>query len=254
MSRQTRRHDQADTEEWTRRKLLALVGLIAAAGVLLTGGLVWSVWPTRARESVRSSPAFVDPAESAWPTLGLEAARPGPLTVEPFEHITLPPSTSVGPVGVKTGFPQTGEGAIAQLAAIDQAALQSVSLGTAQRIIIAWAMPGGPTSQTWSGTKAIAGMLEGAGETPPEDIVVSAEPVMAQVRDRAMGYVEACVDFVVTVTIHQTARIAVADCQRMAWQEGRWMIGPGPEPPQPPSVWPGTLRAHQVGFLTVDRG
>ena len=66
-------------------------------------------------------------------------------------------------------------------------------------------------------------------------------------------YVVACVDFVVTATVNTTARAAAADCQRMVWTPqtdaatsdagGRWMIGLGEEPAQPPSVWPGTEAA-----------
>jgi hypothetical protein len=57
-----------------------------------------------------------------------------------------------------------------------------------------------------------------------------------------------CVDFEFTVTVEQTSRIAIADCQRMAWAGDRWMIGPGAEPAPAPSVWPGTDAAVGVGW------
>ena len=42
-----------------------------------------------------------------------------------------------------TGFPHTPEGAIGQLAQIDLAVLQSMSLSTAEEVYNAWALPGG---------------------------------------------------------------------------------------------------------------
>jgi len=45
-----------------------------------------------------------------------------------------------------------------------------------------------------------------------------------------------------------TARVAVADCQRMVWTGQRWMVAPGSEPADPPSVWPDTDAAFDVGY------
>jgi len=64
------------------------------------------------------------------------------------------------------------------------------------------------------------------------------------------------------VTLTQTARGAVADCQRMVWQPdttqsngtgGRWMVGPGAEPATPPSVWPDTDLALSVGYRDLTK-
>ena len=42
-------------------------------------------------------------------------------------------------------------------------------------------------------------------------------------------FVVPCVDFVVTAsTAGGAAEVAVADCQRMVWSDGRWMIGQAP--------------------------
>jgi len=60
-----------------------------------------------------------------------------------------------------------------------------------------------------------------------------------------------CIDFELDVTFQQTARSAVADCQRMQWTDddgGRWMIGPGGEPAEAPAVWPGTDLSFEVGY------
>ena len=83
-------------------------------------------------------------------------------------------------------------------------------------------------------------------------LTVAATPEMGLVKGAVgSGYVVVCVDFVVTATVTSTARVAAADCQRMVWSGGRWLIGPGPEPAQPPSVWPGTEAAHDAGYLEL---
>ena len=41
---------------------------------------------------------------------------------------------------------------------------------------------------------------------------------------------------------------------RMVWAGERWMIGPGAEPADPPSVWPSTDLARQVGYRDLRRG
>ena len=68
------------------------------------------------------------------------------------------------------------------------------------------------------------------------------------------GFVVPCVDFEVDATLAQTARVAAADCQRMVWVGGRWMVGAGREPAEPPSVWPDTDTAVRAGYRDVRRG
>jgi hypothetical protein len=194
-------------------------------------------------------------AERPIPTASVDAARPGPLSTEPFDVMLLPSPRAVGPAAVATGFPHTTEGALAQLVAIDQAALQSASVPGAQAVIDAWAVPGGPTVESWSGVRAVAEMLTAAG-LPAQGsptLTVGASPAMGLIKGVVgRDYVVACVDFVVSATVSTTSRVAAADCQRMVWVEDargrRWMVGPGAEPAPSPSVWPGTDAAHEVGY------
>ena len=82
------------------------------------------------------------------PTVDEADSHPGPVsTNDPGTPITLPAATSAGPAQVPTGFPHTPQGAMAQLAAIDQTALQSGTLAGAREVIAGWAMPGGPDHQ-----------------------------------------------------------------------------------------------------------
>jgi hypothetical protein len=186
------------------------------------------------------------------------ASRPGPVSNrDPGPPILLPRATVTGPAGVPTGFPRTPEGAMAQLAAIDQIALQSGSLSGARAVIAAWALPGGPTTTSWSGVQAMRALLTATGlsggGSPQLAVVVT--PLMGRIKGSVgPDFVVPCVDFELVVTLQQTARGAVADCQRMAWHRDRWMIGPGEEPALPPSVWPGTELAIDVGYRDLRHG
>jgi hypothetical protein len=264
--------------DWSRRRMVALVIGVAGLVILLAWGLILSlltVIPSKADRrghltvsgapttSVAVSPqaaaaARDELAARPMPTPSAAAVdvyrpwMPAPLsTRDPGAGIVLPPARRMDRLGVATGFPRTPQGAIAQLAAIDQVALQSASLPGIRAVIAEWAASDGPTPTTWSGVKAMAGLLNAAG------LPGSGSPSLNLVATPAMGLIKGivgddfavvCVDFAVEVTLDQTRSAAVADCQRMLWQEGRWVIGPGAEPAEAESVWPDTDAAYDVGF------
>jgi hypothetical protein len=121
-------------------------------------------------------------------------------------------------------------------------------------VIAGWAASGGPTPQSWSAVKAMAELLDSAGlsggGSPQLALVVT--PLMGLVKGSVgPDFVIPCVDFEFDATITQTVRVADADCQRMQWSEGRWLIGPGPEPAVPPSVWPDTDAAINLGYQDI---
>lgn len=268
--------------QWTRQKMLALLIGVAAAALVLIAGLVLSVVyavqprhgdspdaggnPTNGAAAAPSasatdaaSAAIARDALAAKPMekVGDDASHPGQVSMaDPGPPILLPRATAAGPAGVPTGFPQTPEGAMAQLAAIDQVAFQSGSLAGARQVVAAWAMPGGPTGTSWTLVKAMAVLLSSAGVSGggSHQLALVLTPLMGQIKG-AVGpdFVVPCVDFELDVTLEQTVRGATADCQRMVWNPdaaggGRWMIGPGSEPATPPSVWPDTDIAIQVGY------
>jgi hypothetical protein len=195
-------------------------------------------------------------ALAAKPMAEVDDAASHPSAVSmapPGASIVLPAATRVGPAGVPTGYPHTPEGAMAQLAAIDQVALQSGSLGTARELIARWAMPDGPNAATWSGVQALTTLLTDTQTAGTAQLAIVLTPLMGQVKGTVgPDFVVPCIDFELDVTLAQTARGAVADCQRMVWQSegkgGRWMVGPGSEPATPPSVWPDTDLAISVGY------
>ncbi|HEX8093484.1 hypothetical protein [Jatrophihabitans sp.] len=263
--------------EWSRQKMLALlIGAGVTAGLLLIGivlAVVYAVHPARhtAEQSPISSTsttggggtstslqsgAALDPwdvlADKPMLSVDEEASHPGPVSAnDPGTPITLPAPTSTGPARVPTGFPRTPQGAMAQLAAIDQTALESGTLAGAREVIRAWALPGGPTTSSWSGVRAMAEFFDAAGLSGGgnDRLAIVAHPLMGQIKGSVgLDFVLPCVDFEVDVTLQQTSRGAVADCQRMVWTGSRWMIGPGSEPAPAPSVWPDTDTAIAVGY------
>ena len=265
---------------WSRSKLLALlVGVVLAAVVALVGLVLAvvqksssSTGPTASAELDASAapPSQVEPvpavdpnadrdelAAHPMPTVPLSASYPLPISVQdPGPPIMLPRSTRTGPAGVPTGFPRTPEGALAQLAAIDSTALNAASLPVAREVIATWAMPGGPTTTTWSGIAAIAQLLDSAQVSGGSgQLAVITTPLMGLIKGTVGDdFVIPCVDFQIDVTLNTTARGAIADCQRMVWTGDRWMIGPGSEPADPPSVWPGSDLALEVGYKDLRRG
>jgi hypothetical protein len=272
------------TPTWGRSKLVALLAAAAAAGLLLVAGLTLAVYytihpaghssarhptspaPTGQQGSSASTPTT--PAGSLrarqdalaarpMPSVDLAAAEPDTVSTRDPGTLVTPTATRTGPVGVPTGFGHTPAGALAQLAAIDQTAMQSGSLPGVRAVITAWAVPGGPTAQTWSGVQAMAGFLDAAGlsaaGSPQLSLVVT--PVMGLIKGSiGSDFVIPCIDFEFDATLTQTQRVAVADCQRMIWHTDRWMIGPGAEPAEAPSVWPDTDTAIDVGYQDLRHG
>ncbi|WP_369832179.1 hypothetical protein [Blastococcus sp. TF02-8] len=236
----------------------ALVALAVLAGVVLAVvGVLSEEEPGSADAARQRDGLFTDTssrdalAATPMPTAHPDDALPGPVSRLAAAVLELPRATAGGPADVPTGFPRTAEGALAQLAAIDVTAMQTGSMDGVRRVITEWAAPGGPTPQTWSGVAGMASLLSAAGlpgaGSPQLAIVV--RPVMGLIKGTVgPEFAVVCVNLEFTVTVEQTSRIAIADCQRMAWAGDRWVIGAGLEPAPAPSVWPGTDAAIAAGW------
>ena len=256
----------AAPQEWTRRKLQVLLGVSVVVVLAVLAGAAMSVAamlrddaPSTGSATVHDGPVTASSqdelAEAALPSATLEDAQPGTLSTQTTATITIPTPQGIGVADVPTGYPHTPEGALAQLIAIDRAAIEPAQVGRAQEVISAWAAPGGPDAQSWSGVSAVATLLSAAG------FPATGAPEMQIRLDPAMGFIKgtlgddfavACVDFVIIATAGQVNRIAAADCQRMVWQGDRWVIGPGEEPAPAPSLWPGGQASIDAGYLWLE--
>lgn len=250
--------------EWTRRRLQILLGAVVVVVVAMAAGGVWSV-ASMLTGSSSSAGTGSDSAQSdqdqlaakQLPEAPLEAAQPGSLSSGETGTIEIPAPMEVREVGVATGFPRTPEGALAQLAAVDTTALTSASVRVAQEVITAWAAPGGPTAESWSGVQAVAALLESAGMSSDAQntITIAAEPKMGFIKGTVGGdFVVPCIDFIITATTASglPQQVAAADCQRMVWQDGRWVIGEGEEPAPAPSLWPGSQASFDAGYRWLE--
>lgn len=291
MPRSSRQRQQSSAAVmWSRPKLLALLAATTAVVMLFLTGLVLVVigavdtstgGTPVSGSSTRGAPQqdggdMVGPAivgdvsgagqvaardqlaASPMVTVPESASHPAPVSLtDPGSPIVLPPSTITGPAGVPSGYPHTPAGALAQLAAIDQTALDSGSLAGVRAVIADWGLPGGPTTSGWSGVQAMARLLTAAGLSGggSTQLAIVATPLMGLLKGTVgTDFVVPCIDLELDITLTSTARGAVGDCQRMLWQAGRWMIGPGPEPAVAPSVWPDSDLAVKVGYRDLRRG
>lgn len=191
-------------------------------------------------------------AARAMPSASLTQAQPGAaISNRDPGSITLPKPSTTDRLGVATGYPRTPAGAFAAMAAIDKTAFDSGSMAGVRAVIRAWAVPGGPSGSSWSGVKAMASFFDAAGLSGAgaAQLSIVMTPVMGLVKGSVgPDFVVPCVDFEMDATLAQTGRVAVADCERMVWTGGRWMIGAGAEPATPPSVWPDTDDAIGFGY------
>ena len=250
--------------EWGPARLRALVGVAALAALAVVAGAVLAIVGLLTQEKPDSTDAARDRAAPSrhmspqdrlaatpMPTADPDDALPGPMSRQEAGVLELPRATAGGPADVPTGFPRTAEGALAQLAAIDVTAMQTGSMEGVRRVITEWAAPGGPTPETWSGVAGMASLLSAAGLSGAgsPQLAIAVRPVMGLIKGTVgPEFAVVCANLEFTVTVEQTSRIAIADCQRMAWVGDRWVIGAGPEPASAPSVWPGTGVAIAAGW------
>jgi hypothetical protein len=260
-----RRDAGAGTGPRVRSRPLAFLGIVGAG--LMATGVVLAVTGRPDEDPARPAPGPA-PAVSVAAVGGDDRkardtiadrpmasypdayATPGPVTTrDPGAPIVLPRCGRTGPAGVATGCPHTPQGAMAQLAAIDQAALASGTMAGARAVIAAWAQPGGPTTTSWTGIKAMAQLLSGTQAGAGGRLPLALTPMMGQFKGQVgADYVVPCIDFELDLTLAATARVAAADCQRMVWAGDRWMIGPGREPAPAPNLWPDTEAALDAGY------
>lgn len=248
---------------WSRGRLRMYVGLLTLTAASLIAAAVWGAISVLSGERSPVSTDDADPKANALVSderQDITLALPAELAVHQGATLTLPPATTTGPAGVPSGFPRTPEGAVAQLAALDEAVLEGMSIPAALAAAEAWIAPGGPVPTEWSVVRGLEALLTTA-QQPAQGSALQLEltAAMAKVEtdptvDAGASFdsqVVACVDFVLSLVGVATEQIAAADCQRMTWTNSRWLIAPGPEQPSPTSLWPGTPESLAAGWRWV---
>jgi hypothetical protein len=272
MRRPATSSDQVTT--WGRTRLLGILVTAAAVAAVLLSAAVYAIGHAIAaqgegesaetpqvatggsghtteaqgadhRDDIAAAPMLEVPEQAAFPA--------EPATATP-DSIEIPAGAGIsGPGLVMTGFPHTPEGAIGQLAQIDLAVLQAMSLPTAEEVYNTWALPGGVGADDWWITASIRAFLANTdmGEVKDSDASVTAEPAAALVKGTdGPDWTTVCVLMKVTATYRQEGQVAFGHCERMQWVGGRWMLAPGTPPAPAPSTWPGTDLAIEAGWRT----
>lgn len=254
---------------WNRDRLLMALGGVAAGVLVIVVTIVFAVagmlgrWITppspvataanggssaapAGREEIASAPMYkVDPAD----------AYGGETATDVVAEIRIPAATvGRGPAGVATGFPHNPEGAVGQLAAIEQTVLESMDLQVARDVHSGWVMPGGPAFDQWELTQDVttflsAGQQPGAAKEVTTTVVVTPAAAMVKGTD-GPDWAVACVLLDVQASIKVDSRIGYGYCARMQWAGDRWMVAAGAEPARAPSTWPGSKKAAAAGWLT----
>jgi len=241
---------------WSREKLLLLVAGVVLAVVVVLVGLVLAIYQAT-RPSQPATATAVAASTTAPVSAGnlrdAAAAAPMPPRTGTTAALVLPESTVLrGPGGVASGFPHTQEGALAQLAAIDQLVLTTMRPALTQDVYRAWALPGGVGADQWLMTRNVtsftATLARAGGDTPAQ---VTATPAAGLVKaSDGPDWLVACVLLDVRATVKTQARMGYGHCERMQWSDGRWLIAPGNPPTQPAPITPGD-DAAAAGWRTV---
>ncbi len=257
-----------DAGPWSRSRLLAMLAGIAVTLALLLTGLGMTVVSAittpdaaTAATTLPSADAVVVSvrdriAAAPMAAVGEDAAfTPDPASV-PGPQIVVPIATvEAGPAGVPSGFPRTPEGAVGQLAAIEKAVLESMSLPITRDIHRQWVEPGGPGVEEWELTRNVVSFLAAGrqgGQEKDITTVVTVTPAAGMVKGSdGPAWTLACVLMDVQVAIRTEARMGYGFCARMQWNptEQRWLIGAGNPPAPAPSTWPGSVAAVAAGWL-----
>lgn len=256
----------APNAAWSRQRLAMVLTIGAVVAITMIAGLgIALVQAFTATKGVPDAP----PAKAN----SAATDRRGKIAAEPMATVpqdagftpdpALTPAALVeipvalngrGPAGVPTGFPQTPEGAVAQLAAIERTVLEAMSLPVTREVHDAWTLPGAPGYEEWEMAANVQAFLRSGhqgGQSKDSTTVVTATPAMAMVKGTdGPDWVVACVLLDIQVSIRTEARMGYGHCSRMQWADARWQIAPGAAPAKAPSAWPGSVAAVAAGWLT----
>ncbi len=200
------------------------------------------------QDAVAAQPMLQLPQSAAKPqALVRETAGP-PIRIPAPSHKVIP-----GGPPVATGFPQTPEGALAQLAAIDEAALSTTDLGRVDEVYRWAAAPGAVPETQWTPFHGISRLITALSDPAKvQQTQATFQVVQGQIKGTVgPDFVVACVLGEFDATLTTTQRAGVGDCQRMIWRDNRWWIGPGTQPVFAPSAWPGSADAVRAGWKEV---
>lgn len=193
----------------------------------------------------------------------LSASTPHAMTTNTAgPPIALPGGESVVGTLVPQGFPDTPEGAVAQLAALTEVGLSGGDPQSYAQAYRDLAEPGAPPAEHSMLFRNMVGFRESAHLAPTgpkEGLRITWSPVSAQVKGTiGADYVVGCVlgEFAADYQ-GRVVTVGIGDCQalrRVDTDRGeQWRIASGPMAAQAPSPWPGTAEAVAAGYRDITR-
>lgn len=184
-----------------------------------------------------------------------QAARPQRMTTRAAgPPIDIPqPDTSVGR-WIPGGFPNTPEGALAQLRALDEAGMAGGDPAVYARAYRTLSLPDAPRPESTGLYSLLSSMRSSAGIAPKgliPDLSVHYQVTHGQIKGTTDNgrYAVVCVLGQLSVDYQgQTLTAGVGDCQAMRWTGTAWRISPGALAAPAPSAWPGSEDAVRAGY------
>jgi hypothetical protein len=164
---------------------------------------------------------------------------------------------------VPAGFPRSGPGAVAALAALTTQGLRGADPEVYLRAYRGLSPAGAPEAEQARLVNMLRTLRTSAGLPPTgatAGLTMSWQPLQAQIKGELDDgrYVVACVLGQFSASYQgQVVVYGVGDCQAMRWVDtpatggGQWMVAPGPAAAPSPDAWPGSQDSVNAGFVEL---
>jgi len=212
-----------------------------------------------------------DPAAGGWDVAAETAIATAPMVALPDsavlphalastsagELLRLPAATQTVGRWVPGGFPDTPEGALAQLAALTTAGFAGLDPQTYIQAYTSVAWPGAPDpahARLATDMQRFLAQTGLAATGAAPQLTVTYQPAQGLIKGTADHgqYVVACVlgDLIIEANA-QNVSSGAGDCQALRFENGNWGISPGAAAAPAPLAWPGTAEAVAAGYRAV---
>ncbi|MCP2097508.1 hypothetical protein LV78_005498 [Actinosynnema pretiosum] len=193
--------------------------------------------------------------------LPAQAAQPQAMTTTTAgPAITVPTPSATTGQWIPGGFPDTPEGALGQLKALDETVTASADPQVYAHGFRELAEPGAPNPGT-TGWASLLTSLRSRAQLPVTGPVAGLSARYQVTHGQIKGatsqgrYVVVCVLGQFSAGINgRLVSAGVGDCQAMRWNGTRWQIASGALPATAPSAWPGSADAVKAGYRELREG
>jgi hypothetical protein len=208
-------------------------------------------WDVATENKIAAEPMIQFPTDAGLPhTLSSKTAGPA---------IHLPKATKTAGRLVDTGFPDTPQGALAQLKALDETGLEGLDPAAYKQAYQSVALPGAPPvghTRLYRGLQAMrseadlpptggAGRLQDAGYEVSEGLIKGTADhgrfAVVCVLGRLHG----------STSDGGSAEAGQGDCQAFRYDRREWRISPTKEPAKAPNTWPGSKESVKANYRPV---